>query len=51
LQWQKQHTEFVQRLCDEGRAFWKGQRLCLSPKGMLLADRITVQLMPELSED
>ena len=51
LQWQKQHTEFVQGLCDEGRAFWKGQRLCLSPKGMLLADRITVQLMPELSED
>jgi len=51
LRLQKLHTEFVQGLCDEGRAFWKGQRLCLSPKGMLMADRITVQLMPDLSED
>jgi len=51
LKWQKQHAEFVQRLCDEERAFWEDQHLCLTPKGMLLADKITVQLMPKFNED
>ena len=41
-----QQLNFVQELCDDGRAFWEGQHLCLTSKGMLLADRITVQLMP-----
>jgi len=46
LHLQNQQLNFVQELCDDGRAFWEGQHLCLTPKGMLLADRITVQLMP-----
>ncbi len=46
FQWKKQQHDFVNELCDEGRAFWKGQQLCLTAKGMLLADRITVELMP-----
>ena len=46
LHLQYQQLKFVQELCGDGRAFWEGQHLCLTPKGMLLADRITVQLMP-----
>ena len=46
LHLQNQQLKFVQELCGDGRAFWEGQHLCLTPKGMLLADRITVQLMP-----
>ena len=48
LQWQKQQLDFVQELCDEGRAFWEDQHLCLTPKGMLLADKITVELLPTI---
>ena len=47
LQWEKQQLDLVNELCAAGRAFWKGQYLCLTAKGMLLADRITVELMPE----
>ena len=50
LHWQKQQHDFVNGLCDEGRAFWEDQYLCLTPKGMLLADRITVELMPTFSK-
>ena len=50
LHWQKQQHNFVNGLCDEGRAFWEDQYLCLTPKGMLLADRITVELMPTFSK-
>ena len=46
LHLQNQQLNFIQELCDDGRAFWEGQHLCLTPKGMLLADRISVQLMP-----
>ena len=46
LQWKKQQLDLVEELCTAGRAFWKGQHLCLTAKGMLLADRITVELMP-----
>lgn len=46
LCWSKEQVAFVQGLCDEARAFWKADYLCLTPKGLLLADRITVQLMP-----
>jgi len=46
LNLKKQHLDYVQELCDDGRAFWKGQCLCLTSKGMLMADRITVDLMP-----
>ena len=46
LHLQNQQLKFVQELCGDGRAFWEGQHLCLTPKGMLLADKITVQLMP-----
>ncbi|MDE0792676.1 MAG: radical SAM family heme chaperone HemW [SAR324 cluster bacterium] len=47
LQWKKQQLDLVEELCTAGRAFRKGQHLCLTAKGMLLADRITVELMPE----
>jgi coproporphyrinogen III oxidase-like Fe-S oxidoreductase len=47
LQWKKQQLDLVEELCTAGRAFWKGQHLCLTAKGMLLADRITVELMPQ----
>ena len=46
LQWKKQQLDLVNELCAAGRAFRKGQYLCLTAKGMLLADRITVELMP-----
>ncbi len=44
--WENQQFDILNELCDTGRAFWKGQQLCLTSKGMLLADRITVELMP-----
>jgi oxygen-independent coproporphyrinogen-3 oxidase len=47
LQWKKQQLDLVEELCTAGRAFRKGQHLCLTAKGMLLADRITVELMPQ----
>jgi len=47
LQWEKQQFDFVNELCVARRAFWDGQHLCLTTKGMLLADRITVELMPQ----
>ena len=46
LDLQEQQLDYVQELCDDGRAFWENKRLCLTSKGMLLADRITVHLMP-----
>ena len=46
LQWKKQQIDLVDKLCAAGRAFRKGQHLCLTAKGMLFADRITVDLMP-----
>ena len=47
LQWKKQQLDLVDELCTAGRAFRKDQHLCLTAKGMLLADRITVELMPQ----
>jgi len=46
LQWKKQQLDLVNELCAAGKAFRKDQHLCLTAKGMLLADRITVELMP-----
>ena len=47
LKWGKEQLDLVNELCAAGRALRKGQHLCLTAKGMLLADRITVELMPE----
>jgi oxygen-independent coproporphyrinogen-3 oxidase len=46
LKWEKEQLDLVNELCAAGRALRKGQHLCLTAKGMLLADRITVELMP-----
>ncbi len=47
LDLQKQQLDYLQELCDDGRAFWNGNKFCLTSWGMLLADRIIVNLMPE----
>lgn len=46
LYWGTQEEKYVHSLCEQGYAIRKGSSLCLTPKGMLIADRITVQLMP-----
>ena len=50
LKWQKHEVDFVNQLCDSERAFWAEHNLCLTAKGMLLADRITVELLSSCSE-
>ena len=46
LEWSTQEEEYVNLLYEQGHALKKGNRFCLTPKGMLLADNITVQMMP-----
>jgi len=43
---QKTQIDFICRLCELGYAFWQEQNLCLSSKGFLIVDSITVELMP-----
>ena len=46
LEWSPQEEQYVNSLCVQGHALKKDNHLCLTPKGMLLADSITVQMMP-----
>jgi len=46
LNWSPQEEQFVNSLYDQGYALKKDNHFCLTPKGMLLADSITVQMMP-----
>ena len=45
IRWENHQYDFIKMLCDSGRAFWKDKKLCLTAKGMLVADKITVELM------
>ena len=44
LQFNQKELDFVKTLCDSELAFWKGSNLCLTPKGLLLVDAITLEL-------
>ena len=45
IRWENHQYDFIKILCDSERAFWKDKKLCLTAKGMLVADKITVELM------
>jgi len=44
LKLQQRELDFVNKLCDSELAFWNGGNLCLTPKGFLLVDSITLEL-------
>ena len=46
LEWSPQEEQYVNSLYEQGHALKKDNQFCLTPKGMLLADNITVQMMP-----
>ena len=46
LEWSLQEEQYVNSLYERGHALNKNNHFCLTPKGMLLADSITVQMMP-----
>ena len=46
LEWSIQEEQYVNSLYEQGHALKKNNHFCLTPKGMLLADSITVQMMP-----
>ena len=46
LEWSPQEEQYVNSLFEQGHALMNGNHFCLTPKGMLLADSITVQMMP-----
>ena len=46
LEWSPQEEQYVNSLYEQGHALKKDNHFCLTPKGMLLADSITVQMMP-----
>ena len=46
LEWSTNEEEYVNSLCEQGHALKIDNHFCLTPKGMLLADSITVQMMP-----
>jgi len=46
LEWSEREEQYVKFLCDHGHALKKDNHFYLTPKGMLLADRITVEMMP-----
>jgi len=46
LEWGPQEEGYVNSLYNQGRAIKKDNHFCLTPKGMLIADRITVDMMP-----
>ena len=46
LEWSPQEEQYVNSLYEQGHALKKDNHICLTPKGMLLADSITVQMMP-----
>jgi len=46
LEWSPQKEQYVNSLYEQGHALKKDNHFCLTPKGMLLADSITVLMMP-----
>ena len=46
LKWSAHEERYVNSLYEQGNALKKNNNFCLTPKGMLLADSITVQMMP-----
>ena len=46
LKWSAQEERYVNFLYEQGHALKKNNNFCLTPKGMLIADRITVEMMP-----
>ena len=46
LEWSPQEELYINSLYEQGHALKKDNHFCLTPKGMLLADSITVQMMP-----
>ena len=46
LEWSPQEEQYVNSLFEQWHAFKKENHFCLTRKGMLLADSITVQMMP-----
>lgn len=46
FQFQPRQLDFVKILCDSGLAYWEGKNLCLTSSGFLLADSITLELLP-----
>ena len=49
LEWSPQQERYVNLLYDQGRAINRDNHFCLTPKGMLVVDRITVDMMPSNS--
>lgn len=48
--WNAQQQRVVERLVRNALACWNKGQLCLTPRGMLLADAITVELMPQAEQ-
>ena len=46
LKWSHREEQYVNSLYEQGHALKKNNNFCLTPRGMLLADRITVEMMP-----
>ncbi|MEC9070083.1 MAG: hypothetical protein VYC02_08470, partial [SAR324 cluster bacterium] len=46
LKWSPREEQYVNSLYEQGHALKKNNNFCLTPRGMLLADRITVEMMP-----
>ena len=44
LKFQQRVLDLVETLCDSELAYWEGENLCLTPKGFLLVDSITLEL-------
>lgn len=45
LKWSLQEENYVNTLYEQGHALKKDNHFCLTPKGMIIADRITVEMM------
>ncbi len=49
LIWSIHEEQYVNELYENGYAFKKDNHFCLTPKGMLMADKITVEMIPSSS--
>ncbi len=49
MEWSPREEQYLDVLRENGYALKKDNHLCLTPKGMLMADRITVEMMPSNS--
>ena len=45
LKFKKTQIDFVENICNSGLAYWENNNLCLTPKGFLLVDRITLEIL------